>query len=99
MTDYIVIDTETTDKNPQTSELLQVSIIDSDGNVLFDSYFRPESSFWPEAMKVNHITSEMVKNAPKVGDTACARLQAVKGITRICLLRITSGQGILSAGY
>lgn len=41
MSKKIVIDTETTGLNAKTDELLQVSIIDTDGNVLFDSYFKP----------------------------------------------------------
>ena len=39
----IVIDTETTGLDPFHDELLQVSIIDEEGNVLFDSYFKPIS--------------------------------------------------------
>ena len=35
----IVIDTETTGLDTFEDELLQVSIIDTDGNVVFDSYF------------------------------------------------------------
>lgn len=38
----IVIDTETTGLDPEKDELLQVSIIDDEGNVLFNSLFRPE---------------------------------------------------------
>ena len=42
MSKKIVIDTETTGFNAKTDELLQVSIIDTDGNVLFDSFFKPQ---------------------------------------------------------
>ncbi|MBQ9531575.1 MAG: 3'-5' exonuclease [Eubacterium sp.] len=65
----IVIDTETTGLVPANDELLQVSIIDTDGNVLFDSYFKPShTASWEDAMEVNHITPEMVKNSPAISD-------------------------------
>lgn len=55
--DEIVIDTETTGLDADTDELLQVSIIDSQGNTLFNSYIKPLfTENWDEAMAVNHIT-------------------------------------------
>ena len=47
---YIVLDTETTGLNAAEDELLQVSIIDNEGAVLFDSYIRPtQHTEWAEA--------------------------------------------------
>lgn len=64
---YIVIDTETTGLNAAEDELLQVSIIDNEGTVLFDSYIRPtQHTEWAEAERVNHITPEMVANSPTI---------------------------------
>lgn len=64
---YIVLDTETTGLNAAEDELLQVSIIDEEGNVLFDSYIRPtQHTEWAEAERVNHITPEMVDNSPTI---------------------------------
>ncbi len=64
----IVIDTETTGLDPADDELLQVSIIDSDGNTLFDSYFKPCVSSWTSAERINGISPEMVENAPKISE-------------------------------
>lgn len=65
--DEIVIDTETTGLNADTDELLQVSIIDGQGNTLFNSYIKPlYTDNWNKAMAVNHITPEMVANAPNI---------------------------------
>lgn len=64
---YIVLDTETTGLNAAEDELLQVSIIDNEGVVLFDSYIRPtQHTEWAEAERVNHITPEMVDNSPTI---------------------------------
>lgn len=63
----ISIDTETTGLNPLEDELLQVSIIDGEGNILFDEYIKPLfCKCWDGAMKVNGITPEMVSNKPSI---------------------------------
>lgn len=65
--DEIVIDTETTGLNADTDELLQVSIIDGQGNTLFNSYIKPlYTDNWNKAMAVNHITPETVATAPNI---------------------------------
>ena len=65
--DEIVIDTETTGLNPYDDELLQVSIIDGQGNTLFNSYIKPlYTDNWNKAMAVNHITPETVATAPNI---------------------------------
>lgn len=62
--DLIVIDTETTGLSPACDEILQVSIIDGIGNVLYDGYIKPVAETWGEAERVNGITYDMVANAP-----------------------------------
>lgn len=68
----IVLDTETTGLHPELGdELLQVSIIGDDGSAIFDSLIHPIfASSWEEAMAVNHITPEMVQDAPYIGDVS-----------------------------
>ena len=67
---YIIIDTETTGFHPYDGdELLQVSIIDTDGNVLFDEYFKPQHrTEWKEAEQVNGISPEMVADCPAISE-------------------------------
>ena len=66
---YIVLDTETTGLNAAEDELLQVSIIDEEGNVLFDSYIRPtQHTEWAEAERIHHISPEMVDEAPTIAE-------------------------------
>ena len=65
----IILDTETTGLKPEIDELLQVSIIDTDGHILLDVYLRPtRCTEWPEAMRINGITPEMVSNARSIRD-------------------------------
>lgn len=53
----ICLDVETTDRDPYKAEILQLSIIDYDGNVLFNHYIKPDKAkFWPGAERVNHIS-------------------------------------------
>lgn len=81
--DMIVIDTETTGVSPNPErdpdnpespraipdEILQLSIIDGKGNVLLDTYVKPEHhTEWPAAEAVNHITPEMVQDAPSFSE-------------------------------
>ena len=66
---YIVIDTETTGLNSAEDEFLQVSIIDNEGAVLFDSYIRPtQHTEWAEAERINHISPEMVADSPTIAE-------------------------------
>lgn len=59
----IVFDTETTGLNPEHDEIIQLSIMDGTGKVLFDEYIKPSRrKKWPEAQKVSGISPEMVKN-------------------------------------
>ena len=71
-----IIDTETTGLDAVQNELLQVSIIDSEGNIMFDSYFRPCASSWDDAQAVNGISPDMVQNAPHISD----RIAEINGI-------------------
>lgn len=60
----IVLDTETTGLNP-TDEILQISIIDDNSNILLDTLVHPYyHSTWPDAEKIHGITPDMAANAP-----------------------------------
>lgn len=72
--DLVVIDFETTGiKNPldafmrggKYDEILSVSIIDQDGNILIDSLCKPEErKTWAKAQEIHGISPAMVKNQP-----------------------------------
>lgn len=59
--DLIVIDTETT--GIDNAQVLQLSIIDKNGIVLFNEYFKPRGiKQWHQAEKIHGISYEMVKD-------------------------------------
>jgi len=59
----VYIDTETTglDKN---AEIIEITIVDHDGSVLYESLVRPSQPIPQDAMRIHHITNEMVAHAP-----------------------------------
>ena len=62
-----VIDTETTGTHPEKDRLLQLSILDGNGEVLFDSYIHPYGvSSWPKAQSINGISPAMVRDSPSM---------------------------------
>ena len=61
----LVFDLETTGKNSRTAEILQISIVDGNGNDIFNSYVRPtHRKSWKKAEDKNGISPQMVENAP-----------------------------------
>lgn len=79
----VVIDVETTGLD-ETDELLQISIIDISGKILFNSYIKPVyHESWPQAEAVNQIGWETVKDSPElweVSDEISHILQETKHI-------------------
>lgn len=59
----ICLDIETTGLNHYDDEILQLSIIDGSGAILFNEYVKPvRHECWTDAEKVNHISPSMVKD-------------------------------------
>lgn len=58
----LILDTETTGLD-DNAEVLQLSIINGNGKVVFNAYFKPlHTSTWDEAMKVNQIKPELLQD-------------------------------------
>lgn len=63
----IIFDTETTGLNSEVDEILQLSIIDDNENVLFNEYFKPlVKEEWEQAMAVHGITPKFVQNKKSI---------------------------------
>jgi DNA polymerase III epsilon subunit-like protein len=61
--DYVIIDTETTGLT-ENAEIIEIAIINMRGEVLLDTLVKPTQPIPPEVTEINHITNEMVANAP-----------------------------------
>lgn len=60
----VIFDTETTGFS-SSAEILQISVVDINGNTILDTYIKPtRATSWPQSMEIHHISPEMVKDAP-----------------------------------
>lgn len=65
----VVFDFETTGLHPKTDEPLQLSIVNEDGKVIFESLLKPyRKQSWKDSEKVHHITPEMVMGKPHLDE-------------------------------
>lgn len=63
----VVFDVETTGLDPFTDEILKVSAVDQDGNVLIDEFVKPMWTLeWAKVEHIHHITPRMVENAKTI---------------------------------
>lgn len=67
----ICFDTETTGVRPGRDEILEISVLDWSGSVLFEGRFKPERAVsWPYASRVNNIHPEDVAQCPPIASAA-----------------------------
>lgn len=59
----VYLDTETTGVYP-TDEIVEICIVDHDGQILLDSLVKPYSPIPAETTRFHHITNAMVQDAP-----------------------------------
>ena len=72
----ITFDTETTGVD-QKAEILQLSIVDKNGEKIFNQYYKPKfATEWPRAEKCNHISPKFVENEPCID----ADIERIEGI-------------------
>lgn len=65
--DFVVIDTETTGLKPGGNDIIEVcaiKFVDFVPISKFHTYLKPRKSIPPDATAINHITDEMVRDAP-----------------------------------
>ena len=86
----VYLDTETTGLNPPKAEIVEITIIDDEGNSIIDTLVKPLNlTSWPQAQRIHHISPAMVADAPTLDDIAERIKEAVKGKTVV----------IYNAGY
>ncbi len=59
----VYIDTETTGLD-RSDEIVEICIVDHDGQVLLESLIKPSRPIPPDSIRVHNITDEMVAGAP-----------------------------------
>lgn len=60
---YLILDTETTGLHP-LDEIVEISIINTKGDILFNSLIKPTQNIPEEATNIHGITDDMVWDAP-----------------------------------
>lgn len=66
--DFVAVDVETTGLKTGGNDIIQLSAVkfrNFKPVEKFDTYIKPRKSIPPEATEINHITDEMVENAPQ----------------------------------
>jgi DNA polymerase III subunit epsilon len=59
--DFVILDTETTDLD---GEIIEIAIMDRNGNVLFNSLVKPKHPISESAQNIHGISDSMIKDAP-----------------------------------
>ena len=91
----VCFDVETTGTDPNSDEILQVSIIDGDGNILVNTFVKPRRmTSWPDAEVVHGISPETVEHAPDFSDL----LAEIQEIFDAATVRIAYN-GAVSRGF
>ena len=82
-TDVLIFDTETTGLDG-TAEICELSIINGDGIVVFNSLIKPNKPIPEELTKIHGITNEMVKNSPNFTDIYPKLIEIFQNKHAIC---------------
>ncbi len=67
--DYVVFDLETTGRDPQTCEITEIGALKVRNGTVFDTFsmlVKPSGKIPAETSRFNHITNDMVKDAPPI---------------------------------
>ncbi|WP_020410991.1 3'-5' exonuclease [Hahella ganghwensis] len=76
--EVVVLDTETTGLD-EHAEVIEVSVMDMTGNVLFDQLIRPLHSVPEDAIEIHGITNETLRDKPIFPELYHALMEVIKG--------------------
>lgn len=71
ISDYTVIDLETTGINTKTCEIIEISAVKVRNGKIIDTYtslIKPNAKVSPKITEITGITNEMLENSPKIND-------------------------------
>jgi DNA polymerase-3 subunit epsilon len=80
----VVLDTETTGLN-STAEIIEISIINTQGNPLLDTLVKPKSKISIDAYEIHGIGSVTVKNAPIWPDIDDQVSEVIQNASRVVI--------------
>lgn len=76
----VYLDSETTGLEPGHDEVLEIGIVDDEGQPLVSSLVKPErATEWPDAERINSISPAMVADAPTLAELMPAIRAATEG--------------------
>ncbi|WLQ14417.1 3'-5' exonuclease [Hahella aquimaris] len=78
--DVVVLDTETTGLDDQ-AEVIEVSVMDMRGNVLFDQLVRPLNPVPADASEIHGVTNEKLADKPNFPDVYHSLKRVISGKT------------------
>jgi len=78
----LILDTETTGLG-EFDEIIQVAVVDPDGNALFNSLVRPSRSIPPRATRIHGLGDADVREAPD-GGQVCSQLRLLLKGRLVC---------------
>lgn len=81
--DFVIIDTETTGSS-YGDEVVELAIVDMDGDTIYHSLFEPYTNMTYWASRVNHITDDMLIGKPDFLDEWENIVDAVAGRKILC---------------
>lgn len=80
--DCVILDTETTGLS-EADRVVELSVIDFRGRILYNGLFDPEMPMPAKASEINGITDDMLENQPKFADMAGKIARILRGKTII----------------
>lgn len=78
---FIAFDTETTGLRPETDRVLEIGAVKFNKTGILDKFetlINPQKPIPPECTEINHITDEMVKDAPLAKDALSSFVEFIK---------------------
>src|SRR5690554_2132118 len=75
---FCIFDTETTGLDNE-AQIIEIAVIDENGNTLLETLVKPAVTISPESTKVHGITESDVKTAPSFDDVFLKLIEVTKG--------------------